>query len=394
MSPSESNEGRVVTNEVDRPTLLCFSHLRWNFVYQRPQHLLSRATAHANVFFMEEPICCDIPAPEMRVELQPCGVRVLTPLFPRSCDEKESVAIQQMLLEEWLDDENVGDIIAWYYTPMALAFTANLRADVTIYDCMDQLSAFQGAPPGMAELEQKLFERADAVFTGGKSLYDVKRGLHRNVHLFPSSIDYKHFSASRSSQPDPIDQISIPHPRIGFFGVIDERLDRDLLQKVAACEPSCHFVLIGPVVKISEDELPRAANIHYLGQKMYSELPSYIAHWDAAMLPFAQNASTRFISPTKTPEYLAAGKPVISTPVRDVVDPYGTLGLARIAANAEEFRAAIVSSLEPQDAGWLPAVDEFLRHTSWDRTFQSMWNEVLRCRSGSIASQPREVVHV
>jgi glycosyltransferase involved in cell wall biosynthesis len=375
------------------PTILCFSHLRWNFVYQRPQHLLSRAAEHAEVFFIEEPVFTDVQTPEMLIKLQPCGVHVLTPQLPRNTDGQDAVAIQRFLLNRWIDEWGVLDFIAWYYTPMALLFTRHLRPEITVYDCMDQLSAFQGAPPEIVELEQHLFKRADVVFAGGKSLYAAKVVLHRNIGLFPSSVDYPHFAAGRRMQPDPADQRSIPRPRIGFFGVLDERLDRDLLREVAACEPSWHFILIGPVVKIREDELPHAPNIHYLGQKQYGELPGYIANWDVAMLPFAQNASTRFISPTKTLEYLAAGKPVVSTPVRDVTDPYGRLGLVHIAANAKKFCAAIESSLATPDPDWLPAVDEFLSNTSWDRTFREMWTRVLRCRTGNRSSRG-ETIHV
>ena len=378
MPPANSIFEKDPPSMFRRPNLLCFSHLRWNFVYQRPQHLLSRAARYANVFFMEEPILAEVQEPEFRNEVQACGVRVLTPLFPRDYAEEESIAIQRLLLDQFLECEDIADFIAWYYTPMALSFTNHLNPQVTIYDCMDQLSAFQGAPPALGDWERELFRRADAVFTGGRSLFEAKRGQHDSVHLFPSSIDYAHFAASRTPMLEPEDQRSIPHPRIGFFGVIDERLDRTLLEEIAAREPSYHFVLIGPVVKIREEDLPQAANIHYLGQKQYSELPRYIAHWDAAMLPFALNESTRFISPTKTPEYLAAGKPVISTPVRDVAEPYGNLRLARIASTPEEFCSAIALSLEPQDPGWLPTVDEFLRNTSWDQTFQEMWKEVLR----------------
>jgi UDP-galactopyranose mutase len=362
--------------------LLCFSHLRWNFVYQRPQHLLSRAAEHTDVFFMEEPCFADVEAPELRVDIQRCGVRVLTPLLPHTSlgsEQNDPIRAQRLLLDRFLARNGVRDFIAWYYTPMALAFTRHLGARVTIYDCMDQLSAFQGAPPEMRARERELFERADVVFTGGRSLFESKRNEHANVHLFPSSIDYAHFAVSRSPQPEPADQSAVPHPRAGFFGVLDERLDTDLLGQTAALLPKCHFVLIGPVVKIREEDLPRADNIHYLGKKEYAELPNYIAHWDAAILPFALNESTRFISPTKTPEYLAAGMPVVSTPIRDVAEPYGTLGLAEIAATPEEFSAAITRALEPRHPDWLPAVDEFLQDTSWDKTFEGMWAEVRRC---------------
>ncbi len=378
-----------------RPSLLCFSHLRWKFVYQRPQHLLTRAAQLADVFMLEEPLHAEIVTPELRIEVQEGGVQVLTPVLPLGMRAADAVDAQRRLLDQWLEDRQSGQselgraskggLIAWYYTPMALAFSDHLKPEVTVYDCMDELSAFQGAPREMLEQERKLFERADVVFAGGRSLYEAKRRQHSKVHLFPSSIDRKHFAGEGIELHDPEDQRRIPHPRIGFFGVLDERLDRELLQEIAAREPTWHFVLVGPVVKISEEALPRAANLHYLGQKTYAELPYYLAHWDVAMLPFAQNASTRFISPTKTPEYLAAGKPVVSTPIPDVVEPYGRLGLARIGGDAESFCEAIRASLGGQSPAWTQEVDKFLRQTSWDQTFAAMWAEVSPCAAPKTA---------
>jgi UDP-galactopyranose mutase len=256
---------------------------------------------------------------------------------------------------------------------------------------MDELSAFQGAPVALIEEERRLFQRADVVFVGGASLYDSKKRQHGNAHLFPSSIDHGHFTAARAKPTDPEDQAEIPHPRIGYYGVLDERLDRELLRNIAALHPEWHFVLIGPVVKIRDEELPRAANLHYLGQKRYAELPSYLGNWDVAMLPFARNASTRFISPTKTPEYLAGGKPVVSTPIEDVVNPYGNMGLVHIAANAEEFSEAIRLSLQGADETWLKQVDAFLGENSWDKTFEGMWKEIERCMSQSPPSSAKRV---
>jgi UDP-galactopyranose mutase len=375
--------------------VLCFSHLRWNFVYQRPQHLMSRVSQCASVYYIEEPMHADIPAAALKVEMQSQGVQVITPLLPHAVDHAEINSLQRELLDQWLREQSFASVITWYYTPMALLFSDHVRADVTVYDCMDQLSAFQGAPPELIAQERRLFEIADVVFTGGRSLYEEKHKEHRNVHLFPSSVDRAHFARARATQDDPADQASIPHPRIGFFGVLDERLDRELLRTAAQQQPDWHFVMIGPVVKIREDELPRAANIHYLGQKQYSELPHYISNWDVAMLPFAQNASTRFISPTKTPEYLAAGKPVVSTPIRDVVEPYGRLGLTSIAADAGEFCAAIYEALQPREREWLQTVDAFLQNTSWDQTFARMWREVSRRMPGADTNcSGEEVVHV
>jgi glycosyltransferase involved in cell wall biosynthesis len=358
--------------------ILCFCHLRWDFVYQRPQHLLTRFAARGSVHFWEEPRFEDVASPELLGAAKSVGVRVLTPVLPHGLDGNEIESALRKLLDEYLSRENVKDFVAWYYTPMALAFSDHLLPDVTVYDCMDELSAFQGAPPHLLEQEQLLFDRADIVFAGGASLYHAKKSQHKNLHLFPSSIDHEHFQIARSPQSDPADQEQIPHPRIGFYGVLDERLDCDLLRVVAAEYHEWHFVLIGPVVKIREEDLPRADNLHYLGHKSYADLPLYLGNWDVAMLPFARNASTRFISPTKTPEYLAGGKPVVSTAIHDVVEPYGEMGLVRIGSAPEEFADAILQSLLPQDGAWLTKVDEFLARNSWDKTFDAMWNEIQR----------------
>jgi len=286
---------------------------------------------------------------------------------------------QQQLLDSYVQDRIRGQIVTWYYTPMALQFSSHLETKITVYDCMDELSAFLGAPPELVDWEQRLFRRADVVFTGGASLYAAKRTRHPNVHLFPSSVDKQHFATARSPQVDPPDQVNIPHPRIGFFGVLDERLDTVLLRDLARIHPEMHFVLIGPVVKIADDQLPRAHNIHYLGRKDYTDLPRYIANWDVAMLPFAQNASTRFISPTKTPEYLAAGKRVVSTPIQDVVNPYGQFQLVEIAGNAQEFADAIAELLRPRHDNWLAQVDGLLSDMSWDTTVDGMLKEIHKC---------------
>ena len=237
---------------------------------------------------------------------------------------------------------------------------------------MDELSAFKGAPRALKDYETELLKRADLVFTGGQSLYEAKRDQHRNIYAFPSSIDAAHFAQARASRSEPADQAGIPHPRMGFFGVIDERMDVELLDAVAAARPDWHLVMIGPVVKIDPAELPCRDNIHYLGGKTYAELPLYLSGWDVALLPFARNESTRFISPTKTPEYLAAGRAVVSTSIRDVVRPYGEQNLVHIADTPAEFIAAIESALSEDTALRMQKVDPFLAQTSWDETWGRM----------------------
>ncbi len=291
---------------------------------------------------------------------------------------------QRALLADLLRARGINRYVAWYYTPMALGFTAELRPEATVYDCMDELSGFLHAPQELREREQQLFRAADVVFTGGMSLYESKRRQHSNVHAFPSSIDVAHFRGAAGERPDPADQASIPHPRAGFYGVLDERFDIALLAEVARLRPHIHFVLIGPVVKIDAATLPAGNNLHYLGSKTYTELPAYLAGWDVATLPFALNESTRFISPTKTPEYLAAGKPVVSTPIHDVVRGYGDEGLVAIAATAEEFAEALDKALTPPDAAWREAVEAKLATNSWDKTWAAMWEEIERVRESHV----------
>jgi UDP-galactopyranose mutase len=284
--------------------------------------------------------------------------------------------LQKHLLDELFEGREIDEHVLWYYTPMALAWSRHLKPLAVVYDCMDELSAFKGASPALRDRETELFRRADLVFTGGQSLYEAKRDQHHSVYAFPSSIDAPHFARARSVVQEPADQAAIPHPRLGFFGVIDERMDIELLDAVAEMRPEWHLVLVGPIVKIEESLLPRRANIHYLGGKSYEELPSYLAGWDVALLPFARNDSTRFISPTKTPEYLAAGKPVVSTSIRDVVRPYGEMKLVRIADTPREFVEAVEQALEDNAASRMEVVDAFLSQTSWDRTWGRM-NELI-----------------
>lgn len=352
--------------------LLCFSHLRWDFVFQRPQHLLTRCAKMRRVFYIEEPKF-DEQAARLDVRLESSGVHVVIPHLPAGLSEDEVVASQRELLLGFCEGYAIREHVQWLYTPMALPLADALPTPLArVYDCMDELSAFKNAPKQLLTLEAALFETADLVLTGGHALFEAKRHLHHNIHAFPSSVDREHFAQARVAQPDPIDQADIPHPRLGFFGVIDERMDLALLEGVARLRPEWQLVMLGPVVKIDESELPRLGNIHYLGGKSYADLPRYIAGWDVALMPFAKNESTRFISPTKTPEYLAAGKPVVSTSIRDVVRPYSVQGLAHIADTPEAFVAACESSMSEPSAKRLRRADAFLSRLSWDRTWRGM----------------------
>jgi glycosyltransferase involved in cell wall biosynthesis len=352
--------------------LVCFSHLRWGFVFQRPNHLLTRFSKHQRVFFIEEPIFHDNDD-KLHIENFNENLYVVTPYIKHGLKEKEVQNRQRKFLNSLLGNMQINRYFSWYYTPMALPFTEHLTPELVIYDCMDELSAFKFAPAELTIREKELFKKADIVFTGGHSIYESKKNHHHNIFPFPSSIDKHHFAIARTTKKDPEDQATIPHPRFGFFGVVDERFDIELLDNVAKAKPNWHFVILGPVVKIDPASLPRYSNIHYLGGKRYEELPTYISGWDIATIPFAMNESTRFISPTKTPEYLAAGKPVISTPIKDVVSPYGENELVHIVSNAEEFIKAAEKELKKKrNSKWLKKVDEFLAFNSWDRTWSQM----------------------
>ena len=352
-----------------RDVLLCFSHLRWDFVFQRPQHLLTRAARTMRVIYWEEPAWDAEQGLKQRVAEN--GVLVVQPVLAYGTDWSDAPAIQRTLLDGLLRQMAVTNPVLWYYTPQALAFTSHLQGTV-VYDCMDELSAFKWADPALPARERELMSRASLVFTGGYSLYDAKKQQHSNVYAFPSGVDAAHFLPARSPMPEPADQAAIPHPRMGFYGVLDERFDPELLAGIADLRPDVHFVMIGPVAKIDPDALPKRPNIHYLGGKSYNELPAYLAGWDVALMPFAINDATKYISPTKTPEYLASGRPVVSTPITDVVRQYGTMPCVRIAAAPQSFAEATDAMLALDRASWLPAADKALAEMSWDAIWSRM----------------------
>ena len=245
--------------------LICFSHLRWGFVYQRPQHLMSRFAARlrtrgGRVLFWEEPVFEDGVSPSGSLEERfstESGVHVLTPHLPNGIAEHAVNDSLRKLLDGYFEQQSINDFTAWYYTPMMLGFTHHLKPALTVYDCMDELSLFRGAPAALREREDHLFCRADLVFTGGETLFQAKKQQHGSVHAFPSSVDVQHFETGRAGLADPDDQAGIPHPRIGWCGVIDERMDIDLLRGIAESRPDWQFVMIGPVVKIDPATLPR-----------------------------------------------------------------------------------------------------------------------------------------
>jgi protoporphyrinogen oxidase/glycosyltransferase involved in cell wall biosynthesis len=362
-------------------TLIVFSHLRWDFVYQRPQHLLSRLARRYRVLFFEEPVRGNL-TPFLE-RFSPChNVEVLRPhttVDAAGFHDAQLPELQPLLLE-YLQDFGIDDYIAWFYTPMALPLLAQLAPRAVVYDCMDELSAFKFAPRQMLQRESALLKRADLVLTGGPSLFEAKRGLHRNVHCLPSAVDAEHYAPGTPRGDDPEAQrllAGVPRPRLGYFGVIDERFDIDLLRALAAAGDGWQIVLAGPVVKIDHSELPHAASIHWLGQQPYERLPHLVAQWDVCLLPFALNASTRFISPTKTLEYMAAEKPIVSTPVHDVLKLYGDA--VEIAAGPEAFIAACRAALAESDESRIARIARMRGHverTTWNAAARTVEREL------------------
>jgi UDP-galactopyranose mutase len=337
---------------------------------RRPQHLMTRWARDRRVWFIEEPDPRPSHSAYLDVRRSDSHVQVVTPHLPEGADANRSM---RMLLTAMMAQQEIRDYIAWYYTPHAMRFTDSLQPIATIYDCMEETPpARNGHQAEAQELERALCRKADLIFTSGQSLYEEKRHLYPSVHSFPSAVDFPHFVQARMRTDDPPDQHTIPHPRLGWFGVIDERVDLDLISGLAWRRPDWHIVLVGPIVGISPAALPQASNIHYLGNKPYSVLPRYLAGWDVAIMPFVRNEATRFLSPSKTPEYLAGGRPIVSTSIRDVMRPYGALGLVEIADTPKEFEEAVKRVLASDAKPRWQNSDAFLEKVSWESTWRGM----------------------
>lgn len=390
----------------DYVDIVCVSHLWWDWVWQRPQHLLSRLARQQRVLYVEEPriqigphyesfdIIEEQPqlqigrliyrsdAETFRQRLRATENRIGAHPFKVSDQIREASLMFESPMQERLEREvaeyvaarRSGPLVLWLYTPVVLQFIDLLQPDLVVYDVMDELSAFKFTPPKLKQQEQELLARADLVFTGGPSLYTTRRDRHADLHLFPSGVEQQHFErALEDDLPIPPQMVALPHPIIGFYGVIDERTDRELLAQIAELRPDWQWVMIGPILKIQEDELPRSPNLHYLGKQSYADLPAYLKAFDVAMMPFARNEATEFISPTKTLEYMAAHKPIVSTPITDVVGLYGSV--VRFGQTAEEFVAQVEAALvesQQERADRIQRENELLAMYGWDRIADDM----------------------
>jgi hypothetical protein len=359
------------------PTLIVFCHLRWDFVFQRPQHLMTRLAEHYNILFVEEPMHTEGQARLEKMEVAPniTVYRPHTPIHQWGFHDDQLPTLQGLLADLVPEGERP---VVWFYTPMALPLLQGLNPSLVVYDCMDELAAFKNPPKQLLQRESALLNLADLVFTGGPSLYEAKKDRHANAHCFSSSVDAKHFRQALDEAISHPDQAHVAGPRLGFYGVIDERFDTDLVRQMAAAHPEWQIVLVGPVVKIDPAELPRADNVHYMGQRNYDELPKFLAGWDLCLLPFAMNDSTKFISPTKVLEYMAAEKLSVSTPITDVKVPYGDV--VAIASTADEYIAAcerMLAAADDEKTRLVERMRDIVANTSWDKTASRM-HELIR----------------
>jgi glycosyltransferase involved in cell wall biosynthesis len=375
----------------DRP-IIVHSHLRWDFVWQRPQQILSRLAAHAPVLFIEEPIFIDdLAAPLLEITV-PFGnvfraVPRLTGQFRN--DPDNALALVRTLTQDALASEprlkgHFTNPIQWFYSPAtAPAMLGAFNEIAVVYDCMDELAQFRFANPDLPRRERLLLANADVVFTGGRKLYEAKRRFHNNVHFFGCGVDASHFAKARSENTElPADIATLPRPVFGYFGVIDERVDYGLLALLAARNPTASIVMIGPVVKVDPSSLPAASNIHWLGMRDYAELPAYVKGFDVCLMPFALNEATEFINPTKTLEYMAAGKPIVSTALADV--QHNFTPIVRVARSHDEFVNLTVSLAQKPD---LVLLTEGVRKAS-----DASWESVVSKMRGLINDASKEAV--
>ncbi|MEZ4869138.1 MAG: glycosyltransferase [Caldilineaceae bacterium] len=370
--------------------LICISHLRWDFVWQRPQHLLSRLAQQHPLLFVEEPVT-DTEIKDPYLETYPgrtpgahgdgaATVTVARLHYPSQdhywigYNDARTQRCYEKLLLEYLTHRGSPNPLLWLYTPMGAPFVETLQPRLLIYDVMDELSAFKGAPADLKEADRRLLQQADLVFTGGLSVYQARQPYHDNIHLFPSGIEIDHFArAATEAFARPADMAELAAPLLGYFGVIDERMDLPLLAHVAAAHPEWNLVMVGPVIKIAPDELPQAPNLHYLGMKDYADLPAYLAHFDVTLVPFAMNEATRYLSPTKTLEYLAAHKPVVSTPIPDIIALYGDY--VHIGHTPDEFVTQVEKALTrdaAEQAQRRAQEKRLLAQHTWDRIAAQM----------------------
>jgi glycosyltransferase involved in cell wall biosynthesis len=379
-SEPESNSEKVSAAGSRSYPLIVHCHLNWEWVWQRPQQFVSRLSrAHRTLFVETYPPAKDLVTPLAQLQAvdQFPNLTILRIQFPewRWHDGAFVDAERRRLLQEALRGPLAGQFdgaVQWFYDPMAVtAFAGHLGEAAIVYDCMDELSKFRHAPPELVQREAELLHKADVVFTGGHRLFECKRALNNNCHFYGCGVDAMHFGRARDKQTVvPPDLAGLRRPVLGYFGVVDERMDYDLMARLAEANPRWSVVVIGPVTKVEERILPRRPNIHWLGGREYSQLPAYCKGFDVCLMPFALNESTEFINPTKALEYMATGRPIVSSAVPDVVRNFGAV--VKVASDQDDFIARCREAVSNPDAAAIERGLKMAADNSWESIVAQM----------------------
>ena len=357
----------------DNYPIIVHSHLRWDWVWQRPQQFLSRLSKRHRVLFIEA------PRPSDQVRIAQVTLRDVSD-YPNIIVLQMEMPAARWANGAWVDKErrrlvqsflagpvgrNFDSPVQWFYDPMAVtAFAGHLNERAIVYDCMDELSFFRGSPPEMVRRDRELLAVADVVFAGGPKICNAKSKLNANCFSFGCGVDAKHFARARDPKlPLPADVRQLPRPIYGYIGVVDERIDYDLLAALAD-RGNGSVVMVGPSTKVDPATFPQRANLHWLGRRDYSDLPAYAKSFQVCLMPFALNKATEFINPTKALEYMGAGKPIISTAVEDVIMQFSDV--VAIAQSHADFLAKVAHYSVSPDHARIKRGLELVKRNSWE----------------------------
>jgi glycosyltransferase involved in cell wall biosynthesis len=364
--------------------IIVHSHLAWDWVWQRPQQFLSRLSKRHPILFVEGPV------PNPAIEEASYELREV-PEYPNVFVLRMAMPGAKWFDGAWVDDERrrlvkevlsgpLGnrfiDPLQWFYDPMAVtAFAGKMNERGNVYDCMDQLSAFRGAPRELVEREQELLHIADVVFAGGPKIGLEKSKLNANTCTYGCGVDVLHFRRAQDESIDlPAEVAQLPRPVYGFFGVVDERMDYQLLARLADDNAAGSVVMVGPWTKVDPSEFPKKGNLHFLGGRDYQDLPRYAAAFDVCLVPFALNESTEYINPTKVLEYLATGRPVVSTSIEDVVLQFGEV--VEIGKSHQEFSAKCHQAARSPDRKKIDRGLDLASRNTWEAVVQNLERDI------------------
>lgn len=369
---------RTQLPDIHTAPVICFCHLSWDWVWQRPQQYLSRFAKKHPVLFVET-YCSNVPstAVELRYPADHPNVTIAQLHIPQSrwqdgdfVDRERRYALKALLADQL--SGKFENPILWFYDPMAVtAFAGELEERLIVYDCMDELSQFKGAPPELLAREHTLLRHADVVFCGGRKMRDKRLPVNPNSHFFGTGVDIAHFGKVRGKDLDVAPEIAaLKGPVLGYFGVVDERIDYDLLAKLADARKDWHVVMVGPTAKVDPREFPQRPNLHFIGGRSYDQLPALTKGFAVCMMPFALNAATEFINPTKALEYMAAGRPVVSTAINEVKSNFSSV--ARIAQTHQEFITWCVRETESPSVARIQAGLRLAADNTWEANIAKM----------------------